>query len=120
MTAAQARQQRNVRLISTIEDAERTALDALRKFFVALDDAIPHLSEDKPRRKAIDSTFEMIERLVTVATGLAKNVVVLTQTESGEPGQRSTPRKRTTAPAKAAKATKSAKKATKRSTRSTR
>jgi len=118
MTAAQGKQDRNVRLIETIDHAEQAALEAVRKFLDTIDDAFPHLGADKPRRTAIDSTFKMIEQLVTTATGLAKNVVVITQTES-EPTS-----KKAAAPAKAVKATKStgsAKKATtrKRSTGTT-
>jgi len=108
MTAAQAEQQRNARLIETIDHAEQATLEAVRKCLDSIDDAFPHLREDKTRRKAIDSTFEMIEQLVITATGLAKNVVVITQTES-EPTS-----KKEVAPAKAAKATKSAKATTKK------
>ena len=115
MTPDRARQERNPRLIEAIEDAEQTALQAVRKFVNAIDDAFPHLSEDKPRRKAIDSTFDMIERLVSDATGLAKNLVAFTETESGESGPRAAaPRKKAKAPAKANNATKkSTKKAAK-------
>ena len=118
MTPDQARQQRNPRLIEAIEDAEQTALEAVRKFVSTIDDAFPHLSEDKPRRKAIDSTFDMIEQLVSNATGLAKNLVIITETESGGSGRRSAaPSKKATAPAKATKASKTpAKRTTKRST----
>jgi hypothetical protein len=114
MTADQARQQRNPRLIETIEDAEQTALEAVRKFVNSIDDTFPYLSEDKPRRKAMDSTFDMIERLVNVASGLAKSLVAITETESSEPGRKSAASsKKAVAPAKAARAKKSAKKATK-------
>jgi len=117
MTPDQAKQ-RNAHLIQTIEDAEHTALKAVRKFVGAIDEAFPYLSEDKPRRKAIDSTFDMVEQLVKNATGLAKHLVIITETESGESGRKSAaPRKKTTAPAKATKAAKKTpKKTTNRST----
>ena len=106
MTAAQ---QRNVRLIETIDRAEQSALDALRKFLDTIDDAVPHLSEDKPRRRALDSLFEMIEQLVATATGLAKSLVELTQ-EASEAGRKAAaPRKKAARPAKVAKATKASK-----------
>jgi len=114
MTPEQARQRGNARLIETIEDAEKTALAAVRNFVSAIDDAFPHLREDKPRRKAIDSTFDLIEQLVSNATGLAKHLVVITESESSESGPRSAaPRKKAAAPAKVAK--KTAKKTAKRS-----
>jgi len=118
MTPDRARKRRNPRLIETIEDAEQTALQAVRKFVSAIDDAFPHLSEDKPRRKAIDSTFDMIEQLVKNATGLAKHLVIVTGAEEGESGRTSAaPRKKATASAKATKAAKkTAKKTTNRST----
>ena len=111
MTAAPSKQQGNVRLIETIDHAEQAALEAVRKFLDTVDDAFPHLGEDKPRRTAIDSTFKMIEQLVTAATGLAKNVVVITQTEP------EATTKEAVAPAKPVKATKSAKSAKKTTTR---
>jgi len=109
MAAAQA--SRNERLIETIDRAEQSALEALRKFLDTIDDAFPHLREDKPRRKALDSLFKMIEQLVAAATGLAKNIVVVTQTES-EPTT-----KRAIGPAKAAKATKATKSTKKAATK---
>ena len=108
MTAAQAKP--NARLIKSIDQAEQTALDAVRQFLDSVDDAFPHLKADKPRRKALDSTFKMIEQLVTAATGLAKNVVVITQTES------EATTKKAVAPARATKATKTTKAATKSAT----
>jgi len=103
---------RNTRLIQSIDHAEQTALEAVRKFLDTVDDAFPHLSDEKPRRRIVDSAFEMTERLVAASTGLAKNVVELTQ-EASEAGRKAAaPRKKAARPAKAAKATKSAKKTT--------
>jgi hypothetical protein len=124
MTAAQAKQQPNARLFETIDHAEQIALEAVRKFFDTLDDAFPHLSEDKPRRQIIDSAFEMTEHLVAGATRFAKEIVAITHAESSEsapkPGvaKAIAPAKTAKAPAKTAKAAKSAptaKKATKAS-----
>ncbi|HYA67296.1 MAG TPA: hypothetical protein VED63_01065 [Acidimicrobiales bacterium] len=113
MTATQRKQQRNIGIIQSIDHAEQAALEAVRGFLNTIDDALPHLGEDKPRRTAIDSTFKMVEQLVTTATGLAKNLVVITQRESQPTG------KPAVAPPKAARATKPAKSATKTTTRVT-
>jgi hypothetical protein len=117
MTPTQTRRQRNARLIDSIEQAEKASLEAVRRFLDTVDDAFPHLSDDKPRRKVIDSAFEMTERLVATATRFAENVVDITQRAVDE-SERKPGASTKKAPARTAKAAKSAptaKKATKAS-----
>jgi len=92
-----ARRTRNVRLTESIQAAEQTSLEAVRRFLDTVDEAFPHLSEERPRRKVIDSAFEMTEHLVASATRFAENMMDVTQRAVSE-------RK----PAKAAKTTKKA------------
>ena len=108
MAPAQARRPRNARIIETIQEAEKTSLEAVRRFLDTVDEAFPHLSDDKPRRKIIDSAFEMTEHLVGTATSFAQNIVEVTQSAVAE-----SERKPAASTKKApAKATKPAKKAT--------
>jgi hypothetical protein len=44
------------------------------------------VSEDGPRKKVIDSAFEMVEQLVSASNQLAQNVVDLTEKALTEPG----------------------------------
>ena len=103
MTPTQTRRQRNARLIGSIEQAEQVSLEAVRRFLDKVDEAFPNLSDDKPRRKVIDSAFEMTEHLVAAATRFAENVVDITQraVDESERKPRTSTKK---APAKAAKA----------------
>ena len=117
MTPTETRQQRNARLMGSIEQAEQASLEAVRRFLDTVDDAFPHLSNDKPRRKVIDSAFEMTEQLVATATHFAASVVDITQRAVSE-AERKPVASTKKAPAKATKATKSAaKKVAKKPTR---
>ena len=93
MAPAQARRPRNARIIETIQEAEKTSLEAVRRFLDTVDEAFPHLSDDKPRRKIIDSAFEMTEHLVGTATSFAQNIVEVTQSAVAE-SERSQRRRR--------------------------
>jgi hypothetical protein len=66
------------RLIDTIEDAEQSAIAAVRKFVDAIDDVFPAIREDAPRRKIIDSAFRMVEQLASASNHLAKDIVTVT------------------------------------------
>jgi hypothetical protein len=96
---APAKGTRNVRLVQSIQSAEQASLNAVRRFLDTIDEAFPHVSDDKPRRKVIDSAFEMTEHLVAAATRFAENILDLTQQAVSESERK--PAKRT--PAKAAK-----------------
>ena len=67
------------RLMTTIEETEQTALEAVRKFVDTVDGVFPDLVEDGPRRKIIDSAFSMVEQLVSASNQLARNIVDVTE-----------------------------------------
>jgi len=65
-------------LLDTIQDVEKSSLEAVRRFLDTVNDAFPDLTdsgEDGPRRKIIDSAFKMSEQLVGAANDLARNIV---------------------------------------------
>ncbi len=68
-----------IQLIDSVEDAENSALEAVRKFLDTVDGVFPKVSEDGPRRKIIDSAFKMTEQLVGASNELARNVVKVTE-----------------------------------------
>ena len=72
------------RLIDTIGDTEKAALEAVRKFVDTVDGVFPDLTEDGPRRKIIDSAFRMTEQLVGASNQLATNVVKVTESARGD------------------------------------
>jgi hypothetical protein len=69
------------RLIGTIEDAEHSSLEAVRRFIDAVNDAFPDLGdgEDGPRRGIIDSAFKMTEQLVSSSNRVAQNILDITE-----------------------------------------
>jgi len=73
-----------LRLIDTIQDAERSTLEAVRTFVDTVDGVFPDLGEDGPRRKIIDSAFKMVEQLVGASNKLAQNIVSVTEQTLGE------------------------------------
>jgi len=89
MTPTQVEQDGTTRLFETIERAETVSLEAVRKFLDTVNGAFPDLGEDGPRRKVIDSAFEMTEKLVNNWTGVAKNLLAETEKELKEPGRKS-------------------------------
>ncbi len=72
------------RLIDSVEDAEHSALEAVRKFLDTVDGVFPKVSEDGPRRKIIDSAFKMTEQLVGASNQLARRVVHVTEDALGD------------------------------------
>jgi hypothetical protein len=52
------------RIIVSAREAEEAALSAVRKFLETVDSVFPDVGDDRPRRKVIDSAFEMTEQLV--------------------------------------------------------
>ena len=64
------------RLIESLAGAEKSALEAVRRFLDTVDDAFPHLGEGGgQRQKIIDSAFKMTEELVGASNQLAKRLV---------------------------------------------
>jgi len=88
MTPTQVEPGGTTRLIETVERAENVSLEAVRKFIDTVNGAFPD-GEDGPRRRIIDSAFEMTEKLVNNWTGVAKNILAVTEKELKEPGRKS-------------------------------
>jgi len=79
------------RLIDTIEHAEHASLEAVRSFLDTVNGVFPRLGgDDGPRRKIIDSAFKMTEQLVSTSTGLAKNILDVTEKALSEGDEKST------------------------------
>ena len=68
-----------IRIIESIQDAEQSALDAVRRFLDTVNGVFPDVSEDGPRRKIIDSAFKMTEQLVGTSNEFAQRVVKVTE-----------------------------------------
>lgn len=68
------------RLIDTIESAEQSTVEAVRRFVDTVDDAVPDVGDEEtgPRRQIIDAAFSMVESLVGASNDLARNVVDVT------------------------------------------
>ncbi|MGO8873525.1 MAG: hypothetical protein ACLQPH_19390 [Acidimicrobiales bacterium] len=87
-TETEARGDGAERIIESIQDAEGSALEAVRKFVDTVNGVFPDInSEDSPRRKIIDSAFRMTEQLVGASNQLAQRVVKASQDVLREPEQ---------------------------------
>lgn len=67
------------RIIESLQDAEQSALEAVRKFVDTVDGAFPDVGEGGPRRKILDSAFKMTEQLVGASNQLAHRIVTVTE-----------------------------------------
>ena len=67
------------RIIESLQDAEQSALEAVRKFVDTVDGAFPDLGEAGPRRKILDAAFKMTEQLVGTSNQLAHRIVTVTE-----------------------------------------
>ena len=94
MSPNQTKKTGTPRLIDTIDHAQQVSLEAVRNFFDTVDGAGPRLGgDDGPCRKIIDSAFKMTEQLVAGSTGLAQNVLDVTEKALSESDQKSDPRR---------------------------
>ena len=89
--AGDQRQSRANDIIDAVAAGQQDALEAVRKFVDAVDDAIPNVGgDDEPpvrRDKIIDAAFDMIERLLSVSNDFARDLVQVTEkTLSGARG----------------------------------
>jgi hypothetical protein len=66
------------RVIQSASEAERFALEAVRKFIETVDSVFPDVGEDGPRRKVIDSAFKMTEQLVGSWNQVAEKILKVT------------------------------------------
>lgn len=73
-----------IRIIESVQDAEQSALEAVRKFLDAVDGVFPDVSKDGPRRRIIDSAFKMTEQLIGASNQLAQRIVKVTENVLGE------------------------------------
>jgi hypothetical protein len=78
-TQSQTRDDGAIRIIESVDDAEKSALEAVRKFLDTVDGVFPDVNVDGPRRKIIDSAFKMTEQLVGASNQLARRVVKVTE-----------------------------------------
>jgi hypothetical protein len=65
--------------------AQEDALEAVRKFLDTVDSVFPHTGEEGPRRKIIDSAFQMTEQLVGTWTQVAEKIVKVTGEALAQP-----------------------------------
>ena len=83
-TETKAREDSADRIIESIEAAEKTALEAVRRFLDTVNGVFPDVSaEDGPRSKIINSAFRMTEQLVGASNQLAQRVVRASQVVQG-------------------------------------
>ena len=66
------------RIIESAREAEESALGAVRKFLETVDSVFPDVGDDRPRRKLIDSAFEMAEQLAGSWNQVADKVLKAT------------------------------------------
>jgi hypothetical protein len=75
--------------LKSLEDGQRAALDAVRKFAETLDSAMPLRGEGGPRRQEIvDSALEMAERLVQTQYDLLRRIMQSAGKPFGDPRKR--------------------------------
>lgn len=78
-------------LIEGLEENEKSALEAVKRFVDTVNDTFPDIGEDGPRRQIIDAAFKMTEQVVEASNRLAINVLDVTEstlrgiTEKEEP-----------------------------------
>jgi hypothetical protein len=73
-----------IRIIESVEDAEQSALEAVRKFLDSVNGVFRDVNEDGPRRKIIDAAFKMTEQVVGASNQLARRIVNVTETALGD------------------------------------
>ena len=73
------------RIIESLQGAETSALEAVRKFLDTVNGVFPDVSsDDGPRKKIIDSAFKMTEQLAGTWSELAQRIVKVSQSAVGE------------------------------------
>jgi len=63
------------RLIDGLQKNEQSALDAMKRFVDAVNDAFPDIGEDGPRHQIIEAAFAMTEQVVEASNRLATSLV---------------------------------------------
>lgn len=67
------------RIIESLQDAEQSALESVRRFVDTVDGAFPDLGEGGTRKKILDAAFKMTEQLVSASNRLAQRIVTVTE-----------------------------------------
>ena len=76
MTMTTTEHDTSERILQSVQEAQQSALEAVRRFVDTVDGVFPDLTQDEgPRRKIIDSAFKMVENLVGTSNKLAKSVL---------------------------------------------
>jgi hypothetical protein len=74
-----------IHAIDSVQEAEQSALEAVRKFLDTVDGVFPDVGSDAgPRRKIIDSAFMMTEQLDGASNKLAQRFVKMSENALGE------------------------------------
>ena len=73
------------RIIELGGQAGKDALEAVRKFLDTVDGIFPDTGDEGPRRKIIDSAFQMTEQLVSTSTQVAEKIVKVTGEALAQP-----------------------------------
>ncbi len=80
MTEEKMRHEAADRVIESLQEAEHSALEAVRKFLDTVNGVFPDVTpEGGPRQKIIDSAFKMTEQLVGASNQLAQRIVKVTE-----------------------------------------
>lgn len=73
------------RIIESLGEAGKSALESVREFLDIVNDAFPDVGADEgPRRRIIDSAFKMTEQLVESSSDLAEKLVKASRDALGE------------------------------------
>jgi hypothetical protein len=89
MTQTEQQDTSATRIIESVQQAEQSAFEAVRKFVDTVDGVFPDVgTDDGPRRKVIDSAFKMVENLVSTSNKFAENVLQASARAMDEPATR--------------------------------
>jgi hypothetical protein len=78
------------RIIESLEGAENSALEAVRKFLDTVNGVFPDMSADNgPRQNIIDSAFKMTEQLVSTWSDFGKRIAKASQNAASEASKKS-------------------------------
>ena len=72
------------RIVDSIESMERSSLEAMRRMVDTVDDALPVLRDSAPRRKVIDSAFQVAEQVVDASNQFTRSIFKMTEDELGD------------------------------------
>ncbi len=76
------------RIVESLRDNEKAALEAVREFVDTVDGAFPSVGEDSPRRRIIDAAFRMTEQLADTSSKVALGIVQAADDAIEEVGQK--------------------------------